>query len=162
MTHVVLSLGSNIDREKNIRFAVAEIQERFGELDMSQVYEADSVGFSGPSFLNMVVGFDSADTLIEVRAYVREVERISGRVRGKKSFDSRILDIDVLLFGDNDLRNEGFNIPRDEICKYAYVLKPLSDLYPDRAHPICGQTYASLWAKFDQTVQQIEVAEFSF
>ena len=59
MTHIVLSLGSNIDREDKIRFAIDQITALFGELEISPVYEAASMGFDGPAFYNLVVGLNS-------------------------------------------------------------------------------------------------------
>lgn len=159
MTHVVLSLGSNIDKEKNIRFAVHEIARLFGELEISSVYEAQSIGFEGQPFFNLVVGFQCGDSLQNICASMRAIESSAGRVRGRKSFDNRILDIDVILYGDQVLYPE-YNIPRDEVENYAYVLKPLSELYPDISHPVTGISFASMWDQFDSAGQDIEVARF--
>lgn len=54
-----LSLGSNIDREKNIRSAIAALEKVFGRLFVSPVYESEAVGFEGDPFLNLVVGLDT-------------------------------------------------------------------------------------------------------
>ena len=124
MIHVVLSLGSNIDREKNIRYAVSEIRACYGRVDLSPVYETSSVGFEGPTFLNLVAGLCSDEGVMDVRDTLREIEARAGRKRGRKTFESRILDIDILLYGEQNLRPQGLNIPRDEIERYAYVLKP--------------------------------------
>ena len=161
MTHVVLSLGSNIESDKNIRFAVREIQKRFGVLEISPVYETTSVGFDGPPFLNLVVGFYSDQGLLAVRDSVREVEAIAGRIRGRKAFDNRVLDIDVILFGETDFSPE-FNIPRDEIHKYAYVLKPLCDLYPEGLHPVLKESYCDMWGNFNQGDQLLKQVEMTF
>ena len=160
MTHVVLSLGSNIDRETNIRTALDKVQSRLGDLELSPVYETVAVGFEGPPFLNLVAGFDTDLPLLEVRDQLRQIEIESGRVRGNKTFDNRILDIDIILFGDQDFRPQGFNIPRDEIEKFAYVLKPLSDLYPNQFHPVTGKRYIDMWHAFDSSAQPVEVVEF--
>jgi 2-amino-4-hydroxy-6-hydroxymethyldihydropteridine diphosphokinase len=159
VTHVVLSLGSNIDREKNIRFACKKISERFGEMEMSPIYETDSIGFAGPSFFNFILGIFTTEPILEIREFLRGIETAAGRIRGKKEFDNRILDIDVVLFGDYNLRPEGLNIPRDEIEKYAYILKPLSDLYPSLKHPISGKAFKQMWLEFDHT-QQLELSDF--
>ena len=90
------------------------------------------------------------------------IEAEAGRIRGRKTFDSRVLDIDVVLYGDYDSRNEGFDIPRDEINKYAYVLKPLSDLYPKLTHPVSGESFELMWQNFDQSQQQLEVSIILF
>ena len=157
--HVVLSLGSNIEKVKNIRFALAEIQKTFGELEVSPVYETSSVGFEGPAFYNLVVGLHSEMEVGRIIEILRDIETKAGRVRGAKSFASRVLDIDVVLFGDEVLRPE-LNIPRDEIEKYAYVLKPLADIYPELIHPISQKTISEMWQEFETKDQTVFLAEF--
>ena len=161
MEHVVLSLGSNIERHKNIRYAISEINARFGELTLSPVYETSAVGFDGPPFFNLVVGFYTELPISEVIAVLKEIEMAAGRKQGPKAFDSRILDIDVILYGEHNLRPQGLNVPRDEIERYAYVLKPLADIYPDLLHPILGLPIASIWQNFEAKDQTLFIAEFS-
>jgi len=160
MTHVVLSIGSNIEREANTRYAIREIGRQYGELDVSPVYETSSVGFDGPAFFNLIVGLHSSQTLPQVIDTLRGIECGAGRVRGAKTFDSRVLDIDVVLYGDENFRDRGYNVPRDEIEKYAYVLKPLSDIYPDLIHPVVGVSIAEMWRRFELKDQTIFMAEF--
>ncbi|MEM7194612.1 MAG: 2-amino-4-hydroxy-6-hydroxymethyldihydropteridine diphosphokinase [Pseudomonadota bacterium] len=157
--HVVLSLGSNIDREKNIRFALQEIRDQYGDIEVSPIYETSSVGFDGPSFFNLVVGMQSSDPVEDIIGSLQQIETVAGRVRGPKSFDSRILDIDVILYGTENFRPDR-NIPRDEIEKYAYVLKPLSDLYPELTYPMTGETFAVMWKAFEMKDQTAFMAEF--
>ena len=161
MTHVVLSLGSNIEREKNIRFALKELETQYGRLDVSPVYETSAVGFDGPAFYNLIAGLNSKQQLPDIVESLRNIESRAGRVRGAKSFDSRVLDIDVVLYGDRNMRGEGYNIPRDEIEKYAYVLKPLADIYPDLIHPVLGASIASMWREFEMKEQTVFIAEFT-
>ncbi len=162
MTHVVLSLGSNIDREVNIRYALREIESRFGPLELSPVYETSAVGFDGPAFYTLGAGMQCDLDLPVIIEALREIESGAGRVRGSKTYDSRVLDIDVILYGDENWRDRGFNVPRDEIERFAYVLKPLADLYPDLRHPILGQTMAEMWAGFDARDQTLFLAEIPF
>ncbi len=155
MTYILLSIGSNIDRDKNVRYAIRKIAERYGEINLSPVYETSSVGFVGQPFLNLVLGLHSGDDLLQIREYLRGIESDVGRVRGRKSFDNRLLDIDVILFGDKNLRSAGFEIPRHEIEKFAYVLKPLSDLHPKMVHPVTGKTYDRMWQDFSEKSDQL-------
>ncbi len=160
MIRTVLSLGSNINREKNIRFAVKQINNLYGDIEISPVYETASIGFTGAAFFNLVISFKTSTPLIDIRDQLRDIEATAGRIRAKKSFDNRLLDIDIILFGNKSLRADDFNIPRDEIEKYAYVLKPLSDLYPTLTHPISGVSFKQMWLDFDNT-QVLKVANFS-
>ena len=159
MTHVVLSIGSNIERERNIRFAIDCIHQHWGKLDISPVYETSSVGFEGPAFYNLIVGFHSDQPLEAINEKLKEIETRAGRVRGPKTFDSRVLDIDVVLYGEENYRDRGINVPRDEIEKYAYVLKPLADIYPDLPYPVTGQTIENMWQSFEMKDQTIFIAE---
>lgn len=160
MTHVVLSIGSNIEREKNIRFAISEIEKNYGRLDISPVYETSSVGFDGPPFFNLVAGFHCSDQVRKIRDCLRRIESAAGRIRGRKTFDSRVLDIDILLYGQHNLKDQGYNIPRDEIERFAYVLKPLADLYPDMVYPLTGETVIYMWQRFKLREQSIFITDF--
>lgn len=145
MTQLVLSLGSNIERDKHVRFAIRKLSELFGNLRISPVYETTAFGFDGPDFYNLVVIALTELELDDVLEKLREIETGAGRVRSKKCFQSRSLDIDVLLFGDADLRGRGYNIPRDEIEHAAYVLRPLADVLPQQRHPVTGERFEKMW-----------------
>lgn len=160
MTLVVLSLGSNIDRERNIGYAVREIRRRYGDIEVSPVYETSAVGFDGPPFYNLVVGLRSGEGLPGIIGAIREIESGAGRVRGPKKFDSRVLDIDVILYGDENWRERGINVPRDEIERYAYVLKPLADLYPGFVHPVLGIPVGEMWERFEPRGQTLFLAKY--
>lgn len=148
MTQLVLSLGSNIEREKHIRFAVDELRRCFGDLRVSPVYENAAVGFDGADFYNLVVVTGTDLPLEAVIEKLQAIEAAAGRIRGAKRFEDRSLDIDILLFGAADLHPQGFNIPRDEIAHAAYVLRPLADLLPQQRHPVSGESFAAMSRAF--------------
>ena len=153
MTLLALSLGSNIEREKRLQFAIDSLAELLGELRISPVYETRAVGFEGPDFYNLVVLAETKMELDDLIERIRQIETSAGRVRGEKRFASRNLDIDVLLFGDADLRESGRDIPRREIDHAAYVLKPLADVFPDGLHPISGLRFDVMWAAYNNDRQ---------
>ena len=62
MAKVYVSLGSNIDRERNIEQAIADLHEAYGELEQSRTYETQAVGFEGDPFYNLVVAFETGET----------------------------------------------------------------------------------------------------
>jgi 2-amino-4-hydroxy-6-hydroxymethyldihydropteridine diphosphokinase len=149
VTLLALSLGSNLQREKHIRFALSALRGLFARLEVSPVYETRAVGFEGPDFYNLVVVVDTSLDLDVVFDKLRQIEIDVGRRRDEKSFQSRNLDIDVLLFGEASLRDQGRNIPRSEIEHAAYVLKPLAQVLPKIRHPVSGRCFEDLWADFD-------------
>lgn len=160
MPRVFLSLGSNIDREHNIRSAVLALHERFGPLQLSSVYESESVGFAGDAFYNLVVAFDSDEDVHAINRALDAIEDSHGRDRSGPRFSSRTLDIDLLLYDDLVIDEQGLRLPRDEITKNAFVLQPLAELAPDLRHPVNGHSYAELWAGFDASAQKLWPVDF--
>jgi 2-amino-4-hydroxy-6-hydroxymethyldihydropteridine diphosphokinase len=141
---VFISVGTNIEREVNLRSAVAALQARFGELEMSRVYESAAQGFDGEPFYNLVVSLYSGDTAEEIAAALKQIERAHGRQPGAPRFAPRALDLDLLTYGDAALDLAGLQLPREDILRYAFVLRPLAELAPDVRHP--GR---ALWQTFD-------------
>lgn len=160
MTLLALSVGSNLDREKHIRFALDALHNLLGKLDISPVYETRALGFDGPDFYNLAVVAHTSLKLDSLLEKLHQIERDAGRVRNGKGFKSRILDIDILLFGDANLREQGRNIPRDEIDHAAYVLKPLAEVLPDMRHPVSGRRFKILWANFHGDPLALKRIEF--
>jgi 2-amino-4-hydroxy-6-hydroxymethyldihydropteridine diphosphokinase len=151
MAEVFLSIGSNIDREAHIPSALAELEQRFGPLTVSSIYETAAVGFEGPPFHNLVVAFSTDLPVEKVAEILTDIEERHGRTRQCKKFSSRTLDIDLILYNDLVRREDKPNLPRDEIIRYAFVLEPLAEIAPNQRHPITGERYADLWARFDKS-----------
>ena len=157
---VYLSLGSNIDREHNIRSGLEALEAEFGELEISPVYESEAVGFDGDAFYNLVVGIRTALSVAELTLCLKGMEKDHGRVRGEKKYASRTLDIDILTYGDLTGDIDGVQLPRDEILKHAFVLKPLVDLAPDGVHPETGETYREILDRLNFDAQKLWVVDF--
>ena len=146
MPMVYVSVGSNIDRERNIRAAVAALTQRFGHIILSSVYETQAQGFDGDPFYNFVVGFETPLSADVINSALHAIENRYGRQRGNQKFSARTLDLDLLLYGDEVMGDK--NIPRDEITRYAFVLLPLVEIAPNVVHPQHKQTLRRLWDDF--------------
>ena len=146
-----ISIGSNIDKDKNILASLHALEHHFGELTVSSIYESDSVGFTGDTFYNLVVGFNSELGVKEVAKQLRQIELDNGRTRNSQKFSPRTLDLDLILYDDLIINDGRLQIPRDEIERYAFVLEPLAEIAPALKHPITHISYAELWEKFDKT-----------
>ena len=150
MARVFVSIGSNIDPEKNIPECIRILEQRFGALLRSPVYESEPVGFEGENFYNMVVGFDTELTPEELVDSLHEIEGGFDRSRDAGSFSPRTMDLDLLLYNDLILKQENISVPREEIMKYAFVLRPLADIVGSYTHPETGKCYSDLWRDFDK------------
>lgn len=146
-----ISIGSNIDKEVNIRSSLKALKRDFGELLISSIYETQAVGFVGDSFYNLVVRFTSQLTAKEVAKILRQIELEHGRSRESQKFSARTLDLDLILYGDQIISDGRLQIPRDEIERYRFVLEPLAEIAPNERHPITGKTYQTLWQEFDKS-----------
>lgn len=146
MTRVFISIGSNVRREKNIAEGLASLQQTFGELLSSSIYESEPIGFSGDAFFNLVTSFSSDDDALSIAKQLRTIEFAHGRAADSKKFSPRTLDLDLLLFGDEIINDGGLQIPRKDIEAYAFVLEPLAEIAPSLKHPVLHKTYAQLWA----------------
>lgn len=162
MAKVYISIGSNIDAEKNIRLAIHALQEHYGKLILSSVYESEAVGFDGDNFLNLVVGLKTEEDVYTVAASLRKIEDENGRDRSGLRFSPRTVDLDLLLYDDLILQEEGLDIPRDEITKNAFVLLPLDEIASQLIHPVSGKTMCDHWMSFDQASQKLWPIEFKF
>jgi 2-amino-4-hydroxy-6-hydroxymethyldihydropteridine diphosphokinase len=150
MARVYVSIGSNIEREKNVRAALDALHNWFGELVLSPVYESEAVGFDGEPFLNLVVGVNTGLTVGELSRRFKQLEADNGRRRDVPKFSGRTLDLDILTYDDRVGQVEGVELPRGEILENAFVLKPLADIAPEDRHPVCEQTFSQLWQSYDR------------
>ena len=144
MPLVAVSVGSNLDREHNIDRALESLRSSFGQLRISRVYETPAVGFSGPDFYNLVVAFETGLDVRPLIDRLHGIEAEQGRTRTPQETTSRVIDLDLLLYGDGILYSEGLDIPRREILEYDFVLQPLAELLPNTVHPLSGDRLEQL------------------
>lgn len=147
MAEVFVGIGSNVEPEKHVTQAVKLLRARFGELRLSPFYRNPAVGFEGDAFLNGVAAFETSLEVVELSQALDQIELECGRERGAARFAPRTLDLDLLLYGDL-VSETPVKLPRKEILKYAFVLKPLADLAGTHRHPLSKRTYAEHWAAF--------------
>ncbi|MFQ3236078.1 MAG: 2-amino-4-hydroxy-6-hydroxymethyldihydropteridine diphosphokinase [Paraglaciecola sp.] len=151
---IFISVGSNIDREKHIKSGLDAMHKAFGPMVLSTVYESESVGFKGRDFYNLVVQASTELGVTEVMQTLKQIERNNLRSHGGKKFSPRTLDLDLLLY-DKFTTLSPVELPRGEILYNAFVLQPLAEIAPLVTHPISGETYQSLWRKYDKSTQHL-------
>ncbi|WP_414648917.1 2-amino-4-hydroxy-6-hydroxymethyldihydropteridine diphosphokinase [Dokdonella sp.] len=157
---VYLSLGSNIEPERNLRTAIDALHDQFGELLVSAAYRTGAVGFDGPAFINLAVGLDTDWTPQALDEWLHALEDRQGRRRDVERYSSRTLDIDIILFGDLLVDGPGhLQIPRDEL-EQVFVIKPLAEIAPNARHPVSGKSMAELWRAHpahDQPLEKVDL-----
>lgn len=147
---VFVAAGSNLEPEKHLARACAEIRHSWHDAVFSRAYRNVAVGFDGPDFINLVVGFGTAQPLDRVIARLRAIETQCGRPRFASKWASRTMDLDVLLFGDRVEKTVEYTLPRPDLLKRPYMLGPLAEIAPEVVHPTAGKTIGKLWEEFDQ------------
>jgi len=162
MTTVYLSLGSNIERKRNIVAALDALAENFGALIISSVYESEAVGFKGDNFYNLVVAIQTKLPVGELSNCLKSIEDKNGRTRLGPKFSGRTLDIDILTYDFLLGEVDGVELPRDEITKNAFVLCPMAEIAGLELHPELKQCYQDLWQAYDRTSQHLWPVDFTW
>ncbi|MFT6102026.1 MAG: 2-amino-4-hydroxy-6-hydroxymethyldihydropteridine diphosphokinase [Granulosicoccus sp.] len=155
LQQVVFSLGSNCQQEHHFRQALDALQQVFGELVISSVYDsppAEKSNESSPSsardsslcahYYNAVVVVKSDLSIVDIKKITQDIERQCSRDRTKTEVT---IDVDFLLYGNVIYGEAGISLPHQGVENNAYVLRPLADLLPDMIHPQLGKTFLVLW-----------------
>ena len=158
MSLVHLNIGSNQNRRSNICLAIQSLEQCFSDIALSSLYESPSAGFKGNNFYNIGVNITTLKTSHEVVDILREIENSLGRDRSLPKFSSRIIDLDLVLYGG--IIDDSLNVPRKDILKYAFVLAPLAELNPEAIHPLEGISYQNLWKTF-QSKQDYDLKQYN-
>jgi 2-amino-4-hydroxy-6-hydroxymethyldihydropteridine diphosphokinase len=151
--HILISVGSNIDKEQNTILGLQALAKHFQNMQISTIYESESVGFSGNNFYNLVVSCDTSYSVETVCKTLKDIENELGRVRDKK-FGNRTMDLDLLTF-DELVCETPVVLPRPEIEYNAFVLKPMAELAPNSVHPVNKKTYQALWQAYSNDKQRL-------
>jgi 2-amino-4-hydroxy-6-hydroxymethyldihydropteridine diphosphokinase len=159
MPHIAhLSLGSNVgDREKNLRDALGRLASVGQVVSISSFYETEPVEFTDQAwFLNCAVALATAATPDGLMAGLLTIEREMGRRRTQKK-GPRMIDIDILLFGDVVVESPELTIPHPAMHQRRFVLEPLAEIAPQARHPVFKLTVQELLQSLPagQTVRKL-------
>ncbi len=147
---VYVAAGSNVDAERNLRLAAAEMRRAFGDVHFSPAYRNTAVGFEGEDFINFVAAFRTRLGVHEVVAILQRIEALCGRARDAPKWAPRSMDLDILLYGDRVSEEPGLVLPRPDLLRRPYMLGPTAELSPTLRHPVSGASMGALWAAFDR------------
>ncbi len=157
MPEIFVGIGSNVEPEIHVARSLEALGDAFGPLAVSPVYRNPAVGFEGDDFLNLVVAFSSTLPVDRLVEKLRQVERECGRTRSERRWGPRTLDLDLLLYGDRVCKEPP--LPRADVLKRAFVLRPLAEIAADRRHPVSGRTFLEHWRAFKGSGGKLERVE---
>ena|ERR1035437_9196134 len=145
MTRIYLSLGSNLgDRAAHLHKALDELGDFVSIRQVSRIYETAPVGVTDqPDFLNLAVEADTGLKPDQLLAGLKSIERKVGRVPGRR-WGPRVVDIDILLYGSEQLETPQLTLPHPQMTNRAFVLIPLAEIAPNLKHPISDVPVARL------------------
>ena len=141
-----VSVGANIDPERNVVEALRLLGRRVCVIGVSTFYRTEAIGRPPPQdFLN---GVWKVATNVSPRALkfdiLRDIERRLGRLRTADRYAARTIDLDVILHGDAVIDEPDLHIPDPDIRTRAFVAVPLLELAPDLRLPDTGEALATL------------------
>lgn len=145
---VITGMGSNLgDRFSALERAMEFIREEAGEITaVSSVWETEPWGFDADEqFLNMVAVIRTFHSPVQLIQLFRSIEGRMGRRRsGGGRYESRVIDLDILLWEERVISIPGLEVPHPKIADRRFVLKPLSEVAPAAVHPVTGLTVAEM------------------
>ncbi|HLG23706.1 MAG TPA: 2-amino-4-hydroxy-6-hydroxymethyldihydropteridine diphosphokinase [Candidatus Nanoarchaeia archaeon] len=136
MPQAFIGVGSNLgDKEQNIKKAVSEIKKISKTIKLSSLYKTEPVGFKEQDwFLNCALEIETKLAPADLLKSLKEIEKKMGREKTFKN-GPRIIDLDMLFYGNTVLKNKTLKIPHPKIRERKFVLVPLNEIAPDFIHP---------------------------
>ena len=132
-------LGGNVgDRMDYLRRSIELLCRDAGNITaMSAVYESEPWGFDAPCrFLNQVAVMETDLAPHDLLKSIRRIEQTLGRLRTRNGYESRTIDIDILLYGDRIINTPELVIPHPRMTERMFVLQPMAEIAPDLEHPV--------------------------
>ena len=147
---IFLSLGSNLgDRKSNLEKAIQALPPQVEVINQSSLYETEPWGFlDQPNFLNQVLEAETLLSPLELLDHIKGIEKEVGRKPGRR-FGPRLIDIDILLYGDQSISEDGLTIPHKRMMERAFVLIPLDEITPNLSIPGSSLTIHELAGRID-------------
>ena len=143
MTQSYISIGSNIDATRNITIAKRELNNIF-TCTYSDNFYSEAEGFRGKDFINLVAGFKTSLDPISLTQTLKSLEKKIGRDINQKGMRDRVIDLDLILFGDLIMNDQGIELPSNDIEDYLFVLEPLAQIAEKEIHPVFNISFGEM------------------
>jgi 2-amino-4-hydroxy-6-hydroxymethyldihydropteridine diphosphokinase len=147
---IYLLTGTNLgNRMANLEQAKQSISEEIGTvIGSSSIYESEPWGFTSEHlFLNQVIVAESELNPQEVLVKIGKIETLMGRIRTGKGYSERVIDIDILFYGQDVINLPGLIIPHQHLQDRMFALLPMNEISPDFPHPVLSKTISRLMAE---------------
>ena len=147
MEKVYLCLGGNVGETRQyLEQAIELINSRIGRVTAkSGIYQSEPWGFKAEQmFLNQVVIVETELAPNAVLERCLQIETELGRTRSGNGYEPRTIDIDIIFFGNQIIKQPNLTVPHPLMHRRNFVLKPLCDVAPYFVHPILGLTISQL------------------
>jgi len=156
LVDVFISVGSNLEPERNIAGALARLQRSVVVTGVSTFYWTAPLGRpEQPRFLNGVwrirTGLPPRTLKFDV---LRVIETDLGRIRGPDKYAARTIDLDVLLYGDIVLTEPDLRIPDPDLQTRPFLAIPLLELSPEVVLPDSGEALATMVGAWEQATME--------
>ncbi|MDR2084055.1 MAG: 2-amino-4-hydroxy-6-hydroxymethyldihydropteridine diphosphokinase [Bacteroidales bacterium] len=168
MRDLVLMLGTNLgDRQENLNIAINKLLSYFGKITITgSVYETEPWGYNDEqNYYNQAVVFSADYSPLDVLHICKSIEIQMGRVKLLNDmYENRIIDIDILFYGDIVFHNDFFKIPHDKIIHRRFVLEPLNEIIPNFIHPVLKKSIHELYLENTDklTVTKLQPSNINF
>ena len=146
MNKAYLLIGGNLgDRKQNLEKARALLSQHCGTIvNVSSIYETDAWGNTEqPVFLNQAVELETEFNAKKLMRLILKIEKIMGRIR-KDKYGPRNIDIDILLFNEEEHNYTFLRIPHPELHKRRFALVSLAEIAPEAKHSVFNKTIKTL------------------
>ncbi len=147
MNQSILLLGGNLgDRKANLSLAIKSIENRCGKIiSLSKIHESEAWGFdSNDNFLNQAIIISTSLTADKLLSKLQRIEKEAGRIQHSDTYESRIMDIDILFYNSEIINTETLIIPHPRLHLRKFTLNCLMDIYPDFIHPTLSKSITEL------------------
>lgn len=146
MNKAYLLIGGNLgNRKRQLKRAAKQIEKACGKIILSShFYKTEAWGKTDqPAFYNQAIAITTQLPALQLLDTLLNIESGMGRHRAEK-FGPRIIDIDILLFNEENIHYPGLDVPHPELPNRRFALEPLNEIAPDIVHPQLKKTISRL------------------
>ena len=163
MKTVYIGIGSNLgDPYGNCIKAVEAIKEDpFCRIKaISPFYRTEPVDVEGDDwFVNAVLSINTSLSAAELIELLLKIEQKMGRIRSGIRWESRVIDLDILLFGNEIINDKNLTVPHPRMHMRRFVMAPMADIAPELIHPVQGKSMADLLGEISSEEQKVKLME---